>query len=510
MTQASLLNPIPTSAPHRRGVLAPVVGLVLLGVCGLVVLGFLTSSVGVVGVVVGALCALLPVAPVVATFLWIDRWEPEPPRLLLFAFLWGACFAALSALLINSTAAVLADEVLGRGSGDLVGAVAVAPVVEEAMKGVFVVGLLIFRRREFDGIVDGIVYAGLVAAGFAFTENILYIGRAFVDPDPAVQGLGVVGVLLLRGVLSPFAHPLFTAMTGIGAGIAARTTSVGLRFLAPLLGYLLAVTLHALWNGSASILGSGGFFGVYGFVMVPLFLAMVAVVLWQRRREQRTVVEQLPGFAQAGWIAPSEITLLGSLAGRRGWQTAVRKRSGRAVAKAVTEYQAAVTQLAFLRARMSRGSVGPQGRRWHDEALAELIRARAKAVGHPEALTVAVRHRGPQAWTPPPPGPPPVWTGSQPPQSYPGPQSYTGLQSYPGPPSSPGSPPSPGYRYGPPTPRGPQPARPAAPPRPAPPRPASTPPPGGGPPHRPLSPGAAPLPRPSPPPGARPPPVPPR
>ena len=59
-------------------------------------LGLVGTSIGVGGVVVGALCALLPVGPVVAAFLWVDRWEPEPPRLLLLAFLWGACFAALA------------------------------------------------------------------------------------------------------------------------------------------------------------------------------------------------------------------------------------------------------------------------------------------------------------------------------------------------------------------------------------------------------------------------------
>ena len=146
----------------------------------------------------------------VACFLWIDRWEPEPPRLLLLAFLWGACFAALSALVINSSAALIADEVLGRGSGDIVGAVVVAPIVEEAVKGVFLVGLLIFRRREFDGIVDGIVYAGLVAAGFAFTENILYFGRAFTEDGPIGQAGGVFAVLLMRGralaVRAPAVH----------------------------------------------------------------------------------------------------------------------------------------------------------------------------------------------------------------------------------------------------------------------------------------------------------------
>ena len=89
MTQLTWEGPIPTSGRQRRGVLAPVLGLIALGICGLVVLGLVASTVGVAGVIVGALCALVPVAVVVATFLWIDRWEPEPPRLLLLAFLWG-------------------------------------------------------------------------------------------------------------------------------------------------------------------------------------------------------------------------------------------------------------------------------------------------------------------------------------------------------------------------------------------------------------------------------------
>jgi protease PrsW len=422
MAQATQIIPMPTSRRQRRGVLGPVLGLVGLALCGLVVLGLVASSVGPAGVLVGALCALLPVCLVVATFLWVDRWEPEPSRMLLTAFLWGACFAALTALLINSNAVLVADQVLGRGSGDLVGTVVIAPVVEEAVKGAFVVGLLIFRRRELDGIVDGIVYAGLVGAGFAFTENILYIGRAFSESAMVGHGGGVLGVLLLRGVLSPFAHPLFTVMTGIGAGIAARSRSVAVAFVTVPLGYLCAVILHALWNASASVFGGSAFFLVYGFIMVPLFLAMAGVVVWQRRREQRVVIAQLPGFARAGWIAPSEVPLLSSLAGRRGWRAAVRRGSGKHVEKAVTEYQDAVTELAFLRARMARGSVGDEsGVYWQREALDKLMRARSRAVGHPEALTVAMRHRGQQNWTPPPPGPPPaiVMPAGAPPQSWP-------------------------------------------------------------------------------------------
>jgi protease PrsW len=408
MTQATRVIPMPTPGRQRRGVLAPVLGLIALGFCGLVVIGLVSNSVGVTGVVVGALCALLPVGPVVATFLWIDRWEPEPPRTLLVAFLWGACFAALTALLINSSASMVIDQVLGSDQGSIFGAVAVAPVVEEAVKGAFLVGMLIFRRREFDGLIDGVVYAGLVAAGFAFTENILYLGRAFTE-DAAVGQIGsVLGVLVLRGVLSPFAHPLFTSMIGIGAGIASRSASVGGRVGAVAVGYVVAVALHSLWNTSASVLDGGFFLVVYAFVMVPLFVALVVVVVWQRRREQRIVAAQLPGFAAAGWIVPSEVPLLSSLAGRQGWRAAVRRRSGRQVAKAVAEYQAAVTELAFLRDRMARGRVGPSGAFWHGEAVEAVRQARARAVGHPEALTVAIRHHSPPGWTPPPPGPPPA------------------------------------------------------------------------------------------------------
>ncbi len=385
--------PMSTRTRQRRGVLAPVVGLVVLGVCGLIVLGLVGRSVGLGPVVVGALCALVPVGPVVAAFLWVDRWEPEPPRLLLVAFLWGACVAALYQLLINSSAALAADQLLGRGTGDVLAATVIAPFVEEAVKGSFLVGLLVWRRGEFDGIVDGIVYAGLVAAGFAFTENIVYIGRAFAEDGMVGQSSGVLAVLLLRGVFSPFAHPLFTAMTGIGAGIAAVRRSGVVRVLAVLAGYLLAVLLHAVWNASAALFGGTAFIGVYGFVMVPLFVAMVGVVVWQRRREQKVVADQLPLFARAGWIAPSEVQLLASMAGRRGWRAAVRQRSGRAAAAAVADYQAAVTELAFLRSRMSRGAVGDSGRQRQDEMLHSLTMARARAVGRPDALAAAWRQQ---------------------------------------------------------------------------------------------------------------------
>ncbi len=289
---------------HNQRVLLPVLGLVALAIPALIVLGFLSTNIGQAAVLVGTMAAVLPVLPVVAAFLWVDRWEPEPSRLLLAAFLWGAGVSVLGAGVVNDTAAMLGDHVLGAGGGDLVGALISAPIVEEAFKGAFLIGLVWWRRDEFDGVVDGIVYAGLVAAGFAFSENILYFGRAFATDGLVGEAGGVVAVFILRGVLSPFAHPLFTAMIGIAVGIAVRRRNPAANVVLPLLGYTAAVLLHALWNASAVF----GFLPIVYFVfMVPLFAGLIGLVVWQRRREQRVVAAQLPEFAGAGWISPSDV-----------------------------------------------------------------------------------------------------------------------------------------------------------------------------------------------------------
>ena len=355
-------------------------GLIALAVPVFIALGLIGSAIGATAVLVGMTTAVFPVLPVVTAFLWVDRWEPEPPKLLLAAFLWGAGVSVLGAALVNDAVTGFGEHQFGTGGGDLAAAVISAPVVEEALKGAFLVGLLCVRRREIDGIVDGAVYAGLVAAGFAFIENILYFGRAF-----AIGG-SMATVFLLRGVLSPFAHPVFTALTGIAVGLVARRRNLlgGVlvhRGGAVAVGYLGAVGLHALWNVSA---GLGYLPAVYGVVMVPLFGVLIALVVWQRRREQLMISAALPGFASAGWIAPTEVPLLASQSGRRGWRAEVRRRSGEGAAGAVHDYQNAVTELAFLSDRVQRGTASPDTRRWHHEAIADLKAARDRAVQAPQ------------------------------------------------------------------------------------------------------------------------------
>jgi protease PrsW len=357
-------------------VLLPVLGLVAVAVCGLTLLALATVRVGPLAVAIGVAAALIPVAVVVVTFLWIDRWEPEPAKLLLLAFAWGACIATITALLVNDTAVTVGDLLLGSGQGSRISALVSAPLVEEAAKGSFVLAVLWRRSEEFDGIVDGIVYAGFTAAGFAFTENIYYFGRAFADYGFGNgTSAGVIAAFVLRGVLSPFTHPLFATLTGIGIAVAARTTKRATRILAPLGGYLGAVCLHALWNAAATLGGAKTFLNVYFLIMVPMFIAVLLLVMFQRRREQRIVAAALPEMVRERWIAASEVELLSSLTGRRAWRRQVRRQSGRRAARAVAAYQVSVTELAFL----SRHKGNPVAAR-NRELLANLRAARTAAV----------------------------------------------------------------------------------------------------------------------------------
>ncbi|WP_158848193.1 PrsW family intramembrane metalloprotease [Saccharothrix deserti] len=373
---------------HRWTVLLPVVGLIALGVSGLVLLGLGTSKIGLLPILVGALAALLPVLAVIGAYLWIDRWEPEPAKILLLAFIWGACGATITSLVFNQTAHVLGQLIDG-GDGSTFAAVIGAPITEEAAKAAFIVVLFLRRRQEFDGVVDGVVYAGVTAAGFAFTENIWYFARVFSDSGFGDLSSGVIALFILRGVLSPFAHPLFTSMTGIGIGIAAMTANRKLRVVAPVLGYLAAAGLHSLWNFSTTVGTGSTFINLYFLIMVPIFAGMVSMVVWQRRREQRIVAGQLPTMAANKWIASSEVTLLASLQGRSRWRRLVRRKAGDEAAKAVAGYQVAATELAFLRHRIENGTAGQDAEERHTKLLEALIAARQAAVDAPGALKAA-------------------------------------------------------------------------------------------------------------------------
>lgn len=325
-------------------------------------------STGPRALAVGTGLALVPVIPVVAFYLWLDRWEREPPSLLTFAFVWGAAVATFAALLLNTAADLL---LVSSGQDATATALLVAPVVEELFKGLAVLLVFLLRRHEFDGVVDGLVYAGMVGIGFAFVENVLYLGTALTQDG----GQGLAATFVVRCLFSPFAHPLFTSATGVGIGLAARTRRPVLRVLAPVLGYLLAVGLHGLWNYSAS-LGST-FLVLYVLVQVPIFVGYLVMAVLSRRREARVIATHMAEYAAAGWVDPADAAMLGSLRVRRAARRWAARVAGADGARQMRRFQALASELAFLRERMVRGTAAPTAPAQEYAGLVGLARLRA-------------------------------------------------------------------------------------------------------------------------------------
>jgi protease PrsW len=342
----------------------------LLAGCGLETFAVIAGETGPTGLIGGVALASLPVFPVTAVFLWLDRYEAEPTSLLAFAFAWGAGVATFGALVIN-TASV--HEIQQAGGDPTTAAIVIAPVVEESLKGLAVLLILLARRREFDGVVDGIVYAGLVGIGFAFVENVLYLGRALQDHG----GSTAVFVFILRCVVSPFAHPLFTAATGVGVGIAARSPRRLVRLVAPIGGWCLAVGLHGAWNLSASS-GLQGFVSVYVIVQLPLFAAFGALAVLARRREGQLIARHLAVYCSTGWLSHDEVGMLGSLRGRRDARNWARRTGGRDARRAMRDFQELGSELAFLRERMVRGTATPDAREKEYATLAAMSALRGR------------------------------------------------------------------------------------------------------------------------------------
>ncbi|MBB4893840.1 RsiW-degrading membrane proteinase PrsW (M82 family) [Streptomyces olivoverticillatus] len=384
--------------------------ILLLALCGLVILALVREQTGTEGFLVGLGLAVLPVPLLIAAFRWMDRVEPKPWRNLVFAFAWGSCAATLVALLANGYATkwlLTSIDVSHRADASSWGATFVAPVVEESAKAAAVLLLFLFRRRDFNGIVDGVVIAGITATGFAFTENILYLGNAFAsDQSFGYSGLGATtaATFFMRVLMSPFAHPLFTSMTGIGFGIAATLAPSRrvLRVLVPVAALLTAMVLHGVWNGSASLPGLG-FLAVYALFMVPVFGALTWLTIWSRQNELRTISTHLPAYQAAGWITPPEPLALSSMRARGIARDTARRTGGPAAARTVAEYISFATSLAFLRQRAYRGTADQDFTAREQELLHHLWQRRE--VAQP-ALASSVA-------TAPRPFAAPVWPGAQ-------------------------------------------------------------------------------------------------
>ena len=333
-----------------RLVLAIIAGLVAL-VLGLLVLLVIGIETGPVALMLGFISATIPVPLYIVLVLWIDRYEAEPLWMLATAFFWGALIATFFAFLLNTTSGVIVGALTNASAAEAFAAVVSAPIVEEIGKAVILIIFFFWKKDEFDGVVDGIVYASMAALGFAMTENILYYGKAAA----AGGGEALTLTFIIRGFFAPFSHPLFTSLTGIGLGLARQSTNIAVKLLTPIVGLLMAIFMHSIWNGSA-VFGGGGLFVItYLIVMVPAFVIIHIVISLALRREGQVVREFLVADLERGVLTHEEYQQLGSIRGRMGSSFSALSRRGVRGWRERMRFNQLASELAFHRSRVARG-----------------------------------------------------------------------------------------------------------------------------------------------------------
>ncbi len=281
---------------------------------GLIVTGIMFLNIGPVAAVIAAVVAFTPAIVYLFPIIWLDRYDPEPLWLLSLSFAWGALVAVVASFVINTVIGETVAAAAGPELGTIASAVISAPIFEELTKGAGLLVIVLFFRKYFDGILDGIIFAGVIALGFATVENVLYYGRAIIE-----GGLnGLVSLFFLRGILSPFAHVTFTAMTGIGFGISRESHNPVVKIVMPLVGLGAAIFLHAFWNGVAVIFGPL-FFLVYLIIEIPFFFIFVGFAFFIMYRQNKILKEMLAIDVARGLIPEDHFRRATSAFRSTGW-----------------------------------------------------------------------------------------------------------------------------------------------------------------------------------------------
>jgi RsiW-degrading membrane proteinase PrsW (M82 family) len=311
-----------------------------------------------VGILLGVVCVTPFVLGYLVFIRWIDRFEPEPWWLILAAFVWGALVATMGGGL-GSAAAEGVTRMLVDVSPErmeAIGATVFAPVFEESFKaaGVALLALVsVLGLRELDGPLDGAIYGGVIGLGFTLTEDILYVAHQF-----ATSGVvGFVVLLFLRTVLLGLSHCTFTACTGLGFGIAAESQHWPVKIVAPVLGFVAAMAMHAVHNALPTLFGAGGLvlmLFLSWLIDIAFFVLLALLVV----RDRTIVIRELVGEVGV-LLHPRELPLVTSYFAIGMKNMSVLFSQGWVPFWLRRKKQLRLVELAFLKSRRRRGEFGP-------------------------------------------------------------------------------------------------------------------------------------------------------
>lgn len=256
------------------------------------------------GFLLSLIAGLLPMLLFAWLLYYLDRYEKEPLKLLVGVFLWGAVIAAGAAFAINS---LTGFGVLLLTRSEFTSQVAistlVAPLVEETLKGAAVLAIYLLFKSEFDSPLDGIIYAGIAALGFAATENVWYIHQLGYVPNGF---RGLVEITIIRVFLVGWQHPFYTSFTGLGLSLSRQSKEGLWRWLFPFLGWSFAVAFHTLHNLFASLVS-----GTPGVILNLIwdwsgYLGLLILILLLIHREQKWMRVYLAPVCDEGLMSPAQ------------------------------------------------------------------------------------------------------------------------------------------------------------------------------------------------------------
>jgi RsiW-degrading membrane proteinase PrsW (M82 family) len=309
---------------------------------------------------VAILGGLIPTILYVLFVWWLDRYEKEPASTLILAFSWGALPAALASLVLEMILLLPISMVWGSEglASNLIGSALSAPLVEETCKGLAIVGLVLLFPREFDDVLDGIVYGAMIGFGFALTENLF----AYYLPLTSQMGLQVsASNLLLRSIGFGANHAFWSAILGASVGSARLAQKRAHRIGVPMGGWLLAVSFHAIHNVGAILTRQIGFLSLGMSLIVDwggiLLLLMVAARVL--RREQQWIRRGLVEEVRGGLVSQADLNLLLSAGRRFARRWAALRRGGRPASRALGRFFQSATDLAFAKQHLR--SLGDEG-----------------------------------------------------------------------------------------------------------------------------------------------------
>lgn len=301
------------------------------------------------GIPLSFLAAVIPTAFWVLVISWFDRYEKEPWVLRGVAFLWGSVGSLILSILVEVILG-MPISLLGGNLASILGSSTIAPVTEEVSKGLMILLFFVFAHREFDDLLDGILYGAIIGAGFAMSENFLYFITKF-----AQGGLGgLASLAAMRAGVFGFSHSLYTGITGAGFGLIRYRKQWLARIGFPFLFLGLAIAVHAThnlfieltryqsWAFVVSIVND------WGWLLVLLVVALLAM-----RQEKRWIQKELGTEVELGTLSPAEYEVIESYRKRLAHRVRRFADDGLGPWLRLGRFYQTATELAFKRHEMA-------------------------------------------------------------------------------------------------------------------------------------------------------------